>query len=365
MTQLKEIIEVIESFAPVSFQEDYDNSGLQTGYPQMEINGALVTLDVTEKVIAEAIEKGCNLIVSHHPLTLKGIRSITGKTEPERIIIAAIQNNIAIYSAHTNLDRVENGVSTILAHKLGLENIKILQPGENLLLKMVTFVPSQYSDEVREAIFSAGAGVIGNYDGCSYNLTGKGTFRAGKNTNPFVGEKEQLHFETEERIETVVPAYLKNQVLKALVEAHPYEEVAYDFYPVKNLWRQVGFGAVGNLKKETTEEDFLKFIKKTTGTGCIRHTELRGKPVKKIAVCGGSGSFILKQAIASGADMLISADFKYHQFAEADGKIVIADIGHYESEQYTKEVFFELLTKNFPNFATRLSNVSTNPIKYY
>lgn len=365
MTQLKDIIEVIESFAPVSFQEDYDNSGLQTGQPEMTVNGALITLDVTEQVIDEAISNNCNLIVAHHPLTLKGIRSITGKTEPERIIISAIQNNIAIYSAHTNLDSVENGVSTILAQKLGLENIRILQPREDLLLKLVTFVPSEYSGRVREAIFSAGAGMIGNYDGCSYNLTGKGTFRAGENTTPFVGEKGQLHFETEERIETVVPAHLKNRVLKALIEAHPYEEVAYDFYPIKNTWKQIGFGAVGNLKEETTEEDFLKFLKEITGTGCIRHTELKGKSIKKVAVCGGSGSFLLKQAIASGADFFVSADFKYHQFAEADGKIVIADIGHYESEQYTKEVFFELLTKNFPNFATRLSNVSTNPIKYY
>jgi dinuclear metal center YbgI/SA1388 family protein len=365
MTQLKDIIEVIESFAPVSFQEDYDNSGLQTGQPEMAITGALITLDVTEKVIEEAIANNCNLIVAHHPLTLKGIRSITGKTEPERIIISAIQNNIAIYSAHTNLDSVENGVSTILARKLELENIKILEPRENLLLKLVTFVPAEHSGKVREAIFSAGAGVIGNYDECSYNLTGKGTFRAGENTNPFVGKKEQLHFEAEERIETVLPAHLKSKVLKALIEAHPYEEVVYDLYPIKNSWEQVGFGAVGYLKEETTEENFLKFLKETTGAGCVRHTTLKGKPVTKVAVCGGSGSFLLKQAIALGADMFVSADFKYHQFAEADGKIIIADIGHFESEQYTKEVFFELLTKNFPNFATRLSNVSTNPIKYY
>jgi dinuclear metal center YbgI/SA1388 family protein len=328
MTQLKNIIKIIESFAPVSFQEEYDNSGLQTGQPEMNINGALITLDVTEKVIEEAIACDCNLIVSHHPLTLKGIRSITGKTEPERIIISAIQNNIAIYSAHTNLDSVLNGVSTILAGKLGLENIKILEPREDLLLKLVTFVPSAHTEKVREAVFSAGAGVIGNYDGCSFNLTGKGTFRAGDNTNPFVGKKGQLHNETEERIETVVPTHLKNRVLKALIKAHPYEEVAYDFYPIKNSWEQVGFGAVGNLKEEMSEENFLKFLKETTGTGCVRHTTLKGKPVTKVAVCGGSGSFLVKQAIAAGADMFVSADFKYHQFAEADGKIIIADIGH-------------------------------------
>lgn len=365
MIRLKEITNAIESFAPLSLQEDYDNSGLQTGQPEMEISGALITLDVTEAIIEEALATNCNLIVAHHPLTLKGIRSLTGKTEPERILIAAIRNNIAIYSAHTNLDSVENGVSTMLAAKIGLKNLRVLQPSENLLLKLVTFVPLEHTKKVREAIFAAGAGVIGNYDSCSYNLKGEGTFRAGAQSNPFVGEQGELHVEQEERIETVVPQHLKNKVLGALLKAHPYEEVAYDFYPLKNNWTQVGFGAIGELKEEMPEEQFLKRLKEITGTGCVRHTRLREKTVKQVAVCGGSGSFMLKQAIGAGADFFVSADFKYHQFAEADDKIVIADIGHYESEQFTKEVFFELLTKKFPNFAVRLSNVSTNPIKYY
>jgi dinuclear metal center YbgI/SA1388 family protein len=365
MTQLKEIIKEIEAFASPAFQEDYDNSGLQTGHPEMEISGALITLDVTEKVLEEAISKNCNLIVAHHPITLQGIKTLTGKNEPERILISAIKNNLAIYSAHTNLDSIENGVSSILARKLGLQKIKILQPREGLLLKLVTFVPADYAGKVREALFAAGAGFIGNYDSCSYNISGEGTFRAGENTNPFAGQKGELHTEKEQRIETVVPAHLKNKILQALITAHPYEEVAYDFYSLENQWQQVGFGAIGELEEEFSEEKFLSLLKETTGAGCIRHTELRKKPVKKVAVCGGSGSFLLKQAINSGADIFVSADFKYHQFTEADGKIVIADTGHYESEQFTKEVFFELLTKKIPNFAVRLSNVSTNPIKYY
>jgi dinuclear metal center YbgI/SA1388 family protein len=365
MIALKNIIKELEAFAPPVFQEDYDNSGLQTGNPEADISGVLITLDVTEEVLEEAIAHDCNLILAHHPLTLKGIKTLTGKNEPERILIKAVKNDLAIYSAHTNLDSVENGVSTALARKLGLQNIRILQPREGLLLKLVTFVPQDYAAKVREALFSSGAGHIGNYDSCSYNLVGEGTFRAGENTNPFAGTKGQLHHEKEERVETVVPTHLKNKVLQALFQAHPYEEVAYDFYPLENSWNQVGFGAFGETEAGVTEEEFLKQLKATTNAGCIRHTDLRKKPVNKVAVCGGSGSFLLQQAIKAGADIFVSADFKYHQFAEADGKIVIADIGHYESEQFTKEVFFELLTKKFPNFAVRLSNVSTNPIKYY
>ncbi|WP_291860088.1 YqfO family protein, partial [Marinilabilia sp.] len=280
MTQLIAIIKELEAFAPLAFQEDYDNSGLQTGHPEMEISGALITLDVTEKVLEEAISKNCNLIVAHHPLTLKGIKTLTGKNEPERILISAIRNNLAIYSAHTNMDSIENGVSTIFARKLGLQKIKILQPREGLLLKLVTFVPTDYAKNVREALFAAGAGFIGNYDSCSYNISGEGTFRGGENTNPFTGQKGELHYEKEQRIETIVPAHLKNKILQVLFAAHPYEEVAYDFYPLDNHWEQVGFGAIGELDEEISEERFLGLLKKTTGAGCIRHTELRKKPVK-------------------------------------------------------------------------------------
>lgn len=365
MVQLKQIIKELETFAPPAFQEDYDNSGLQTGDPEMEIKGVLITLDVNGQVIDEAIDQGSNLIVAHHPLSLKGFKKLTGKTAPERSLIKAIKNDIAIYAAHTNIDSVGNGVSGKLAEKLGLSNIKVLHGRKELLTKLVTFVPSNQAEDVREAIFKAGAGVIGNYDSCSYNLEGRGTFRAGENTNPFVGEKDKLHFESEVRIETILPGYLKGKVVAALKEAHPYEEVAYDLYPLNNQWDQVGFGAIGDLDHAVEEKVFFQKIKEITGCGCIRHTRLLHRPVKKVAVCGGSGSFLLKSAIAAGADLFVSADFKYHQFQEADENIVIADIGHYESEQFTKEVFFELLTKKFPNFAVRLSNVSTNPIKYY
>ncbi|MGQ1890271.1 Nif3-like dinuclear metal center hexameric protein [Thermophagus sp. OGC60D27] len=365
MVLLKHIISEIEQFAPPAFQEDYDNTGLQTGDPNMEIRGILITLDVTEEVLEDAISKGENLIVSHHPVTLSGIKKLTGSTAAERILAKAIQQNIAIYSAHTSIDSVDNGVSGILSQRLGLSNLRVLAPRTGLLLKLVTFVPTQYAEKVRSALFDAGAGMIGNYDCCSYNLEGVGTFRAGEGTNPYVGEKGSIHFEKEVRIETIIPKHLKNRILKVLLETHPYEEVAYDLYPLANVWPKVGFGAIGDLQTPLSEEEALQQIKKVTGAQCIRHTELIGNPVKKIAVCGGSGSFLLKTAIQNGADIFVSSDFKYHQFQEADNKIVIADIGHYESEQLTKEVFFELLTKKFPNFAVRLTNVTTNPVKYY
>ena len=343
---LKDIIAEIERMAPLAFQEDFDNSGLQTGNMNTPIRGILITLDVSEEVVDEALESNANLIVAHHPVTLKGFKSLTGKTQPERVLMKAIKNDVAIYAAHTSIDSVAEGVSGRLAAKLGLQEIKVLDPRQGLLEKLVTFVPTDHAEKVREAIFSAGAGVIGNYDSCSYNLSGHGSFRAGENTNPFVGEQGEIHYEQEVRVETILPVHSRSKVLQALFAAHPYEEVAYDVYPLKNAWPQTGFGAIGQLPESMEEKDLLSHIKEVTGSECIRHTRLLEKPVKTVAVCGGSGSFLLPKAIASGADMFVSADFKYHQFDEADKKIVIADIGHFESEQFTKEVFLSYLQKN-------------------
>ncbi len=362
---LNHIINELTAFAPPAFQEDYDNSGLQVGTPDMEISGILITLDVTEAVLEEAVREGKNLIVAHHPLTLKGLKRFTGASQPERIVMQAIQQNLAIYAAHTNIDSVGNGVSVVLAQKLGLKNIRVLAPRQHLLQKLVTFVPHTHLEEVRQAIFDAGAGVIGKYDCCSFNLEGIGTFRAGETANPFVGDKGTVHSEPEIRLETILPKHLTSAVVKALTEAHPYEEVAFDLYPLDNAWASTGFGAVGDLPQAMAEEDFLKHLKHITGSGCIRHTRLLEKPITRVALCGGSGSFLLQAAVSAGSQIFVSADFKYHQFFEADNRLIIADIGHYESEQFTKELFYEILTKKFPNFAIRLSNTTTNPIKYY
>lgn len=362
--QIQEIINELEQFAPSALKEDFDNVGLLVGNANDNAKGVLITLDITEKVIDEAIELNCNLVVAHHPIMLSGIKKINGRNATERIIIKAIQNNIALYASHTNADSVLNGVSGKMCEKLGLENCKILSPKKESLLKLVTFVPNEHADMVRDAIFNAGAGQIGNYDACSYNLNGEGTFRGGDNTNPFVGKKGQIHTEKEIRVETILPAYLKNKVVSALIMAHPYEEVAYDLYPLANDWPTTGIGMVGDLPNEIDEATFLNQLKSTFNTACVRYTELLNKPVKRVALCGGSGSFLLGKAIAEKADVFVTGDFKYHQFADAEGRILIADIGHFESEQYTKEVFFEILTKKFSNFAIHLSNVNTNPVNY-
>ena len=365
MTKIKEIIHFFEELAPLHLQESYDNAGLIVGSTDAEIDSVLITLDVTEEVVDEAIKKNVQLIVAHHPIIFSGLKKINGKNYVERTVIKAIKNDVAIYAAHTNLDSVTGGVNSKICEKLGLQNCKVLQPAKGQLKKLVTFIPTEHTDKVREAVFAAGAGNIGNYDSCGYNLEGTGSFRGNENTNPFVGEKGRIHYEKEIRFETIFPGYLQHKVISALLSSHPYEEVAYDIYPLENSLEKVGMGMVGTLPEEKTEEEFLKSIKETFKTGVIKHTRLKNRPVKKVAVCGGAGSFLLNSAIAAKADFFISGDFKYHQFFDAENKIVIADIGHFESEQFTKDLFYELLTKNFPKFAVRLSEVNTNPVFYF
>lgn len=362
--KLKEIISYIESVAPLAYQEDYDNAGLIVGNSNMELSGAVLTVDVTEEIIDEAIKKNSNLILTHHPIVFSGLKKITGKNYIERIVIKAIKNDIAIYAAHTNLDSIWGGVNSKIAEKLKLVNQKILAPVSNHLLKIVYFVPSEHADKTRNAVFEAGAGHIGNYDMCSYNSEGKGSFRAGKEANPFVGNKGDVHFEKEVRVETIFPKHLKNKIVSALIKSHPYEEVAYDIYPLENNFERVGLGVVGELESEAEETEFLNHLKEIFTAKCVRYTKLLNKPIKKVAVCGGSGSFLLKNAIRENADVFVSGDFKYHQFFDADGKILIADIGHFESEQITKELFYELLIKKFPKFAVHLTKINSNPINY-
>ena len=362
--RLKEITQFIESVAPLSFQESYDNAGLVIGHPEDEISGALITLDITEEILDEAISKKLNLIIAHHPIIFSGLKKLNGKNYIERCVIKAIRNGIAIYAAHTNLDSVIGGVNSKICDKLGLRNCRILSPMSGMLKKLVTFVPTADAGKVRNALFEAGAGHIGNYDSCSFNLSGTGSFRGNSQSNPYVGEKNQVHFEEETRVELIFPKNLQSGIVRALLNSHPYEEVAYDIYSLENEYTQAGIGMIGELSAPMDELDFLRKLKDTFHCPVVRHTRLIGKPVRSIAVCGGSGSSYLRTAIARGADVFISGDFKYHQFFDAENQIVIADIGHYESEQFTKEVFYELLTKNFPKFAIHLSAVSTNPVSY-
>ena len=362
--KISEITSCLEKFAPLKYQESYDNAGLIVGDKNTEIEKALICVDVTEKIIGEAIETKSKLVIAHHPLIFNGIKKITGKNYVERIIIKAIKNDIAIYAAHTNFDNSFYGVNSILSKKIGLTNTKILNAKSDVLRKLVTFCPLNKAEEVRNALFEVGAGHIGNYDSCSFNTSGEGSFKALNDAKPYVGEINKLHFEKEVRIETIYSVYNEPKIINSLLKTHPYEEVAYDIYPLKNNFNKVGAGMIGELEREESEKDFLLRIKKIVKIECIKHSEFLGKKIKKVAVCGGSGSFLISDAIASGADIFITSDVKYHQYFDADNKIIIADIGHYESEQFIKELLLSILKKNFPNFAARISEVNTNSVNY-
>jgi len=339
-------------------------SSLLIGNAEDEISGILVCLDITNEVIDEAIEKNCNLVISHHPLIFSGIKSLTGRNDTERMVVHCIRQNIAIYALHTNLDNHYEGVNRLLCSKLGISNVTILKPMPGKLRKLVTFCPPSHAEKVREAIFKAGAGQIGNYDSCSYNTPGEGTFRALEGANPFVGEQGKLHTEGELRIETIFPSFLENEIIAALRLSHPYEEVAFDIYPLNNLHQRIGAGMIGTLPHAVEAEEFLHHVKNILQLGCIRHTNLKNKKVQRIAVCGGSGSFLIKDAISCGADIYMTGDIKYHDFFLPENKMILADIGHYESEQFTKELIYTLLKKKFTTFALFISGTSTNPVNY-
>lgn len=362
---IQEIISEIEAFAPLAYQEEYDNCGLITGTNSAEATGVLLTLDCTEAVVEEAIENECNLIIAHHPIVFSGLKKITGATYIERTIIKAIKHDIAIYAAHTNVDNVVNGVNYKIAEKLGLKNVKILAPKNALLKKLVTYVPASHHEQVLNALFAAGCGHIGNYDSCSFNAEGTGTFRGDENSNPFVGESGKLNREKEIRIETIFEGHGEGRVLSALKKSHPYEEVAFDVYSLGNKYNKVGSGILGELKTPLNEEEFLSLVKQSLRSECLKFTKKRGKNVKKVALCGGSGRFLLKNAINSGADAFITADFKYHEYFDADEKILLVDAGHYETEQFTPEIFYDIVKKKFPTFAIRLSKIKTNPVNYF
>jgi dinuclear metal center YbgI/SA1388 family protein len=364
LMKIKDITAYLETLAPLDYQESYDNSGLIVGNSEAIVKRALITLDATEEVLDEAIREKCQLIIAHHPIIFKGLKKLNGKNYVERVIIKAIQNDISIYAIHTNYDNVLNGVNTKICQRLGLNDSEILVPKKQVLKKLYTFIPVEDLESVSNALFTAGAGYIGNYSETSFSARGTGTFKGNELSNPTVGKRNVLEKASEMKFETIFPANIESMVINALIEAHPYEEVAYDIVSLDNAYQKVGSGMVGNLKRPVAEASFLKSLKRSFKTDCIRHTPLLGKPVKRVAVCGGSGSFLLKNAIDSGADVFITGDFKYHDFFDADKKIVIADVGHYESEQFTKELLLEQILGNFPMFAAQISKINTNPINY-
>lgn len=360
---VKDITSLLEEFTPLSLQEDYDNAGLICGEGTNPVTSILLCTDVTEEVIDEAIAGGHNLIISHHPLTLQGLKNLRPDTYIKRCLLKAIRNNLNIYSAHTNMDAVAHGVSGRMADKLGLIHQRVLQPAGKLF-SLAFYTPAANAEKVRQAILDCGAGHIGNYTHCSFNSNGEGTFKALTGANPYVGEIGELHREEEIKTEITVPEYLLNRSIRALVSAHPYEEPVWNVIPLDNVNPVTGFGVLGELPHPCDSREFLLQVKEIFGCGVIRHTAICKPAIRKVAVCGGSGAFLTKAAIAAQADIYISGDYKYHDFFNAETKLIIADIGHYESEQFTKEIFYELLTKKISNFAVQFSKVRTNPVSY-
>jgi|26BtaG_2_1085354.scaffolds.fasta_scaffold00002_38 dinuclear metal center YbgI/SA1388 family protein len=369
--KINDVIALLEELSPLAYSEGFDNTGLLVGDGNSEVTGILVTLDTLEAVVDEAIEKGFNLIVSFHPIVFSGLKKLTGKTYVERTVQKAIKNDIAIFSNHTALDNAWNGVNAKICEKLGLVNREVLIPQKETIKKLITFVPTKDAENVRNALFQAGAGGIGNYDNCSFNIEGKGSFKGNENSNPQIGEKGKLHFEEEVQIGVTFARHLEHNILNQLFNAHPYEEVAYEITTLENTNQQIGMGMVGNLEKPMNELEFLKFLKETMRTDCVRYSVPNGKLVKRVAVLGGSGSFAIDAAKRAKADVFVSADFKYHDFFRAENSIILADIGHYESEQYTKELLYSFLKKKMTNFAPvlsegkiKISEINTNPISY-
>ncbi|GMN11895.1 Nif3-like dinuclear metal center hexameric protein [Croceitalea sp. MTPC9] len=359
------ISQILEELSPLHYAEDFDNVGLLVGDPNQKVTGILVTLDTLENVVEEAITKKCNLIVSFHPILFKGLKKITGKTYVERVVMKAIASNIAIYSMHTALDNSNLGVNAKICSTLGIEKPKVLIPKKGTLKKLTTYVPKNSAKNLKNMLFSAGAGNIGNYSNCSFGVEGIGTFKAGENANPTLGEVGKTHLEEEIQLNITFLSKNESNILESLHKNHPYEEVAYEITSLDNTNQHIGMGMIGHLKQEMSEKDFFTHLKNVMKAKGIRHSAFLGKKVNKVAVLGGSGAFAISAAKNAGADVFITADIKYHQYFEAENKLVIADIGHFETEQFTKNLLVDFLTKKIPNFAVTLSESITNPIKYF
>jgi len=363
--KLTHILTLLEEMAPLSYAEDFDNVGLLVGNTNQEITGILVCHDALEAVIDEAVAKNCNLVVCFHPILFSGIKKITGKNYVERAILKAIKNDIAIYAVHTALDNHQNGVNKIFCDAIGLQHSKVLIPKENYIQKLVTYTIPENAEKLRNALFEAGAGKIGNYEDCSFSSNGMGTYMGNEASNPEIGERFEF-VETEEiKIEVTFEKHLQAKILKALFNNHVYEEVAYEIYQLENKHQNIGLGRIGELEQPLSEHDFLDLVKEKLDCGGIRHSAFTGKTIKKVAVLGGSGSFAIKNAINSGADAYLTADLKYHQFYEAENQLLLADIGHFESERYTKNYIVDFLKEKITNFAIILSEENTNPVKYF
>jgi dinuclear metal center YbgI/SA1388 family protein len=363
--KISDLTSYLQNVAPLSLQEEYDNAGLIIGNPSWECSGVLCTLDVTEDVVDEAVRKKCNCIVAHHPLIFRGLKRINGNNQVERTVMAAIKNDVAIFASHTNLDNIINGVNKKIADKLGLKNRKVIDPKIPVLQKLYTFVPQTHLDKVRDALFTAGAGDISHYSECSFTSPGTGTFKPGEGTHPYSGAVGVRQNVDEIKLEVILPRYKSSAVLQALFRSHPYEEVAYDLVSLDNGHETIGAGLIGELEKPVSGQEFLTMLHTSFNKGMIRHTPYTDKEIKWVAICGGAGSFLIPKALNMGADAYVTGDVKYHEFFGAEGRMLLCDIGHYESEQFTTDLFIELLEQKFPTFAVLKSEIRTNPVHYF
>jgi dinuclear metal center YbgI/SA1388 family protein len=361
---VKDVINYLEELAPLSYAEDFDNVGLLVGDKNNQVTGILVTLDTLEAVVDEAIQKKCNLIISFHPIIFKGLKKLNGKSYVERVVIKAIKHDINIFAIHTALDNSIQGVNAIICDTLGLKNKNILIPKQGTIKKLTTYVPQKNANQLRANLFEAGAGNIGNYDNCSFNINGSGTYRGNEHSKPTVGVKGKLHTEDETQISVTFNKHLESKILNALFTHHPYEEVAFEVTTLDNYNQNTGMGMIGELEKDTNTLEFLNFVKHKMKSSCIKHSTITKKTIKRVAVLGGSGSFAIEAAKLANADVFITSDLKYHDYFTAENHIIIADIGHYESEQFTKTFLADYLSKKITNFAVVLSTTNTNPVKY-
>ncbi|MDG1762742.1 MAG: Nif3-like dinuclear metal center hexameric protein [Flavobacteriaceae bacterium] len=365
MTTIKNIINIVDQWAPPAYAEDFDNVGLLVGDPSGECSGILVSLDCIEGVVDEAITEKCNLIICFHPIIFSGLKKITGKDYVERVVLKAIRHDIAIFALHTRLDNHPEGVNKVLIEKLGVSNSKVLIPKPSGIKKLNTYVPKEHSGKVLESLHKAGAGALGNYSDCSFTLEGRGQFKGNEASTPHLGKPLEKINVDETQIQVVFESHLSPLVEKALLTSHPYENVAFEIYSLDNTLPSIGMGRIGSLKQSMDEEMFLNLIKTKLNPKGIRHSPLIGRKIQTIAVLGGSGSFAISQAKQQKADAFITADLKYHQFYQGETEVLLIDVGHYESEQFTKNLIFDYLIKKMPNFAIVLSRTKTNPVNYF
>lgn len=365
MPTIGDIINFLEAKAPLSLQESYDNAGLACGIKSAACTGAITSLDFTSAILEEAIEKKFNLIIVHHPPIFKPLKRIDETDPITGLLLKAIQKNIAVYAIHTNLDNVLWGVNGEIARRLGLQKVQVLSSLQHTHQKLIVFVPSDHKEELLNALFEAGAGAIGNYNECSFGTEGVGTFKPLPGSNPFIGNHGSRERVNESKIEVIFPSHLRQEVLIAMQANHPYETVAYDLLPLENVLQELGAGAIGELSKPMVTSEFLAMLKKNFQTGTIRHNAYNGDKIKRVAICGGSGKQLINNALVQKADAFVTADLTYHDFFLPEQKMLLADIGHFESEQFTSDLLVAMLNEKFPTFAVLKSAHKTNPVNYF